>query len=147
MASASSIIAPLLLSNTLPNDLVVQEIFAKHLYKTIYSVSKTQKDSIEQFHFYFKKIVVKYYNTYDRRPNQEMYFLNVLDNDLFLAINEGQNYYSGQSDVFKTNPELAKLCFGYDYVPTEYLHHFVYAVWCCLSTDLKQQVYNKLIWN
>ena len=140
----ASVIAPLLLSNTLPNDIVIREIFANHLYKAIYSVSASQKKSIECFHFYFKKIVMKYYNTYDRRPSHEMYFLNVLDNDLLLAINDGESYYSYQSDVFKTNPALADLCFNYE-VPVEDLHHYIYTVWCCLSTDLQMEVYNKLI--
>jgi hypothetical protein len=142
---ASSLIAPLLLSkHTLPTDLVIHEIFAKHLYKTIYSVSETQKHSIEHFHFYFKKIVMKYYNTYDRNVLSDMYFLNVLDNDLFLAINDGQTYYAYQSDVFETNPALANLCFDYD-VPSVDLHNYIYTVWCCLSTDLKVQVYNRLM--
>ena len=47
---------------------------------------------------------------------------NVLDNaDLFLAINDGRTYYAYQSDVFETNPALAKLCFDYD-VPSVDLH-------------------------
>lgn len=139
----ASVIAPLLLSNILPNDLVVHEIFAKHLYKTIYSVSDAQRDSIEHFHFYFKKIVMKYYNTYDRHVLSEMYFLNVLDNDLLLAINDGRFYNSSQSDVFREIPVLNELC-SYN-VPTEHLQDFIYTVWCCLPTEVKLSVYKTLI--
>jgi hypothetical protein len=130
----ASVISPLLLSNMLPNDLVVNEIFAKHLYKTIYSVSDTQRDSIEHFHFYFKKIVTKYYNTYDRNVLSEMFFLNVLDNDLFSAIGK---------DLVEQNPLLAELC-SYN-VLTEDLNDFVYTVWCCLPTEDKLRVYDTLM--
>jgi hypothetical protein len=86
---------------------------------------------------------MKYYNMYDRRKDHEMYFLNVLDNDIFLAINDNQTYNSSQSDAFKENPELAKLC-SYS-VDTEDLPDFVYTLWCCLSTELKLKVYTILM--
>lgn len=131
-----SVITPLLLSDKLPNDLVIHEIFAKHLYKTIFSVSKIQRDSIEHFHFYFKKIIMKYYNTYDRRKEHAMYFLNVLDNDMFLAIG---------MDVVNQNPMLTKLS-SYS-VSTEDLNDFIYTVWSCLSTEDKCRVYKILMSN
>ena len=103
------------------HDQVCLFFFNPFFFRT--TVSETQKHSIAYFHFYF---------------------LNVLDNDLFLAINDGQTYYAYQSDVFETNPALAKLCFDYD-VPSVDLHNYIYTVWCCLSTDLKVQVYNRLM--
>ena len=65
---AVSCIQPLLLSDVLPNDLIVHEIFGKHLYKLNSVLSEKQKESIQQGHFYFRKLLTMYYNTFDQSP-------------------------------------------------------------------------------
>tara|TARA_B100001250_G_scaffold223922_1_gene192002 strand:+ start:596 stop:1075 length:480 start_codon:yes stop_codon:yes gene_type:complete len=134
-----SCIQPLLLSNVLPHDLVVHEIFGKHLCKLNSPLSEKQKESIQQGHFYFKKLLLMYYNTFDRHPDAEMYFLEMFDNDLLLAINEGKPFIFEQSDYLKQNPELTKLCMST--VPDEKLPDFIYSIWCFLSFEKKLEVY------
>lgn len=137
---ATECIQPLLLSDALPNDLIVHEIFGKHLYKLNSGLSEKQKESIQQGHFYFKKLLTMYYNTFDRHPDSEMYFLELFDNDLLLAINEGKPFIFEQSDYFKQNPELTKLCMST--VPDEKLPDLIYSVWCYLSFEKKLEVYH-----
>ena len=139
---ATACIQTLLLSKALPSDLIVQEIYGKHLYK-LYSLSEKQKTSIKCGHFYFKKLLLLYYNTYDRHPEAEMYFLNCFDNDLFLAINEGKYFVDEQSDYLKENPELTKLCMST--VLDEDLPDFIYSIWCFLSFEKKLEVYDFLM--
>jgi hypothetical protein len=140
---ATACIQTLLLSKALPSDLVVHEIYGKHLYKLNSPLSEKQKTSIQCGHFYFKKLLLMYYNTYDRHPAAEMYFLNCFDNDLFLAINEGKYFVDEQSDYLKENPELTKLCTST--VPDEDLPDFIYSIWCLLSFEKKLEVYDFLM--
>ena len=137
---ATACIQPLLLCHVLPHDLVVQEIFGKHLYKLNSQLSEKQKENI---HFYFKKLLLLYYNTFDRHRDSDMYFLNLFDNDLFLAINEGKYFVDEQSDYLKENPELTKLCMST--VPDEDLPDFIYSIWCFLSFEKKLEVYDFLM--
>lgn len=143
MAMSVACIQPFLLSRALPNDLVVHEIFGRHLYKLNSPLSEKQRDSIQHFHFYFKKLLVLYYNHYDRRPNSDMYFLDILDNDLLVAINEGKPFLFQPSDYLKENPELVKLCMAP--VTDRNFPDYIYSVWCYLSAEKKLQVYDFLV--
>lgn len=133
----------LLLSGVLPQDVIVQEIFGKHLYKYESPLNALQKDSIVRNHFLFKKLVIWYYNTYDRRMGSPDYFLNVLDNDLFLAINEGYYYSEVKSDFLESNPMLVEtMLLG---VSETDLPVYIYDVWCMLDNDKRREVYDFLV--
>ena len=136
-------IQTLLLSGVLPRDVIVQEIFGKHLYKYESPLNDLQKDSIVQNNFLFKKLVILYYNTYNRRMGSPDYFLSVLDNDMFLAINEGYYYFEFKSDFLESNPTLVEtLLTGV----SEYdLPEYIYDVWCTLDNDKRREVYDFLV--
>ena len=135
-------IQPLLLSKVLPHDIVVQEIFAKHLYKQTSCLTCHQKQSIQQHHFYFKKLLMLYYNTYDRRIGSDSYFLQVFENDLCLALNNGKYFAYEKSAYLMANPELVKLCMTT--VDDKNLPDFIYSVWCYLFAEKKLDVYEFL---
>ena len=142
MAESATIIRTLLLSDALPRDIVIQEIFAKHLYKEYSPLNSCQKHSILRNHFLFKKILMLYYRSsfYSRVPNSADYFLSAMDNDLFLAINDGRYLLDHKSEYFENHPELFKLSMLS--VEDEDLPAYVYDVWCMLTHEKKQEVYH-----
>ena len=138
-------IQALLLSNALPRDITIQEIFAKHLYKDCSPLNAVQKNSIVRNHFLFKKILMLYYRSsaYNRVPNNTDYFLSAMDNDMFLAINDGRYLLFHKSEYFLNNPELFKLSMLS--VRDEDLPAYLYDVWCLLSNEKKQEVYHFIV--
>ena len=136
-------IKTLLLSNLLPTDLIVQEIFSKHLSKNLSPLTAVQKDSITNQNFYFRKILMKYYNVYDHNPSQWDFFLNMLDNDLCIAINEGHILNQYKSEYLQKNPLVLKSLLTV--VSIEDLPEYLHDTWCILSNEKKLEVYNCLM--
>jgi hypothetical protein len=131
-----------LFHSSLPVYIVVDEIFGKHLYKSYSPLNEDQKESIVCKHFLFKKILMKYYHMYEGEQVSNMKFLNMLDNDLFLAINEG-NTFDIKSKYLEEHLEIVHACMLY--VPEDRLSRFVYDVWCMLDSEKKTEVYEYLI--
>ena len=139
MASVVAIQA-LLLSNTgLPGDLVVSEIFSKHMCLRENRLTVVQSDSIRDCHFHFKKIVSFYHSLYDRRLNSYLYFLDVLDNDMCMAINGGKSLREETCDYLIENQRVTGLlkCS----VPGHELPGHLFRIWTSLTFGKKMEVY------
>lgn len=136
-------IQSLLVSNALPRDIVIDEIFAKHLYKMMSSLSQAQKESIHNEDFYIKRLLRLYYNKYDHRLNSYMYFLDVFDNDFCISINSGKSLCRGINPYLKNNPDILEmLCVSLYEVESVPQH--IYDIWCRLTSEVKQDVYKRM---
>lgn len=136
------VIRPLLFSS-LPIDVVVNEIFAKHVYRYQSPLSEEQKDSIINNHFLFKKILTKYYNDFEREQTMVMNYLDMLDNDLCFAINDGYPLHVYKSQYLEDHPEIFKAITVQ--VQDCDVAKSIYDMWCMMSNEKKTEVYEYLM--
>ena len=82
-------IGPLLLSNILPNDVVLGCVY-KNLWKNAKVLSTEQKCSIINYDFYFNKLWMSYYNHFllSKTKGDPCYFLIWFVNDLLVFLND-----------------------------------------------------------
>lgn len=139
----AEVIKPLLYS-VLPSDIVVNEIFARHIYKYQSPLDEDQKESIIHLHFLFRKILMKYYERYERDRQSTMFYLDMLDNDLCLAINNGESFIN-VSQYLKDNPYIYKACMIQPSDDSNEIAKYIYELWCLLDNDKKKKVYEFLI--
>jgi hypothetical protein len=134
------LIRPLFYSS-LPKEIVVDEIFAKHLYKYQSRLDEEQKESIHQKHFLFVRILWKYYRMYE---HSAMFYLDMLDNDLCLAINEGYPLTT-VSQYLKDNPKVYDACLTPPSYDKDQILKYIYDLWCMLDSEKKTEVHDWII--
>lgn len=137
-------ILPLLQSNCLSNDIVVNEVY-KHLWRMKTPLSSELKDAIIWDHFRFKKIVMMYYKNVDqftRNKNDHDYFLIWLENDLVGVLNDDKPLYDGMTENLKK--ECPTLTMEYlmrvDHV--DELPNKVYELWKMMTTEKRKKLYD-----
>lgn len=133
-------IRPLFYSS-LPKEIVVDEIFAKHFYKYQTPLDDDQTESIQQKHFLFMKILWKYHRMYE---HSAMYYLDMLDNDICLAINEGYPL-TNMSQYLKNNPKVYNACLVTPSYEDDRFLKDIYDLWCILDSEKKTEVYEWII--
>ena len=129
-------IGTLLLSSVLPQDVIIHEIYGKHLYKLKSTITTELKTSIVNMHYHFKKMLMIYYNRFDKKPNYPYYFLKVLKIDLGLAIND--------DDGEEVSREIIYAIYDEDINVNDLPDH-LYHIWCSLSLEKKHKVYSYII--
>ena len=137
-------IQTLLLSNVLPTDIVLNNIY-NHLWRIKSPLTKDLKESIVNDHFRFKKIVMSYYNSeiYSRRPESQFYFLDYLLNDMIDVLNDNYMMIDGVS------PNLSNECpwMTIDYLMDDMdgvLNSKLYDIWKIMTPEKKQIMYNSI---
>lgn len=136
-------ILPLLQSNCIPNDIILNDIY-NHLWRIKTPLSKELKDAIVYDHFHFKKTLLMYYNNVDqfsRNKQDDDYFLIWLENDLVGILNDERPLMDGLTDnLMKECPTLTKdYLLGYDHVDN--LPNKVYELWRMMTPEKKKRMY------
>lgn len=135
-------IRPLFYSS-LPQEIIVDEIFAKHLYKYQSPLDEYQKESIQRKDFYFIKILLKYYQMFQNSSISTDY-LDMLDNDICLAINEGYPLTT-VSQYLRNNPKVYEACSIVPSYHKDQIMKDIYNLWCMLDSEKKTEVYRWII--
>lgn len=133
----------LLLSNVIPNDIVLYEVY-KHLCKKK-TLNVEQKISIINNHFLFKKILLKYYHNKElsRNPSHgQDYFLYWLENDLIGVLNDGVPLNYDLTEKMKKECPGVTIKWLASHVSLEDLPDKTYAIWKLLSYEKKQYMYD-----
>ena len=138
-------ILPLLQSNCLSNDIIVNEIY-NHLWRMKSPLSKELKDSIINDHFHFKKIVMMYYNNVDqfsRNKTEDDYFLIWMDNDLVGILNDEKPLMDGLTENLKkecptVTMEYLLRCDHVDNLPDK-----VYELWKLMTPEKRKRMYER----
>lgn len=136
-------ILPLLQSNSLPNDVIVNNIY-NHLWRIKTPLSKDLKHAIIYDHFHFKKILMMYYMNVDqftRNKNDEDYFLIWMENDMVSILNDNQSLLDGLSENLKEEcPTLTKeYLMRLDHVDD--LPNKVYELWKMMTVEKRKTFY------
>jgi len=135
---------PLLLSNSIPNDVVIGEIYS-HLWRNKNVLNKKQKEAIVHDHFHLKKIIQTYFNDTSLSKNKESmdYFLCWLENDMLSVLNDDYAYIDGLS------PNLQKEC---PHITKEWLLSLssidelpdkIYTIWKMMTPNKKNIMYER----
>ena len=141
----TSVIRTLLLSNVLPRDIVIQEIFSKHYYKFIKPLTVPQCTSIHDDDFYFNRLIKLYSTTYDRKVESRLYFLSVFDHDFYRSINLGFTVLEKKSQYLSENPNIHEMLDRY--IDREDLLEYLRDIWCMLSNEKRHDVYKRILEN
>lgn len=130
-----SVIQPFMMSNILPIDIVINEIFSKHYCGLMKPLPSDLNESICNEMFYFKRLVTLYCNYYSRSIDSERYFVNVFKNDFF------QYIMSKRDDTIDSyTNDLVRI----DVSPRGLPYH-LYTIWCTLPSYKRHEIYNDLI--
>ena len=87
---------------------------------------------------------MKYYERYERDRQSTMFYLDMLDNDLCLAINNGESFIN-VSQYLKDNLDIYKACMIQPSEDSNEIAKYIYELWCLLDNDKKKEVYEFLI--
>ena len=134
-------IQPLLESNVLPVDVVVNNIY-NHLWRLKSPLTRELKESIVHDHFRFKKIVMSYYNSdiYSRHPESQFYFLDYVINDMIDILNDNHMMSDGISNNLLTECPWITI----DYLMDDMngaLDSKLYDLWKIMTPEKKQLMY------
>lgn len=134
-------ILPLLQSNVLPTDVVLDNIY-NHLWRIKSPLSNELMTAIENDHFRLKKIVLKYYNSRDfsRNLNHEDYFLHWLLNDIIGVMNDREMLMDGISENLKKECPWITMDYLLDDMNGK-LNEKVYDLWKVMTPEKKSIMY------
>lgn len=134
----------LLLSNNIPNDIIVNEIY-NHLWRNKNVLNVKQKNAIEHDHFHLKKIIRTYFNDTSLSKNKESmdYFLCWLENDMLSVLNDDYAYIDGLSPNLKKEcPDISKEWLlslsSMDDLPDK-----IYTIWKMMTPNKKNIMYER----
>tara|TARA_Y100000389_G_scaffold64707_1_gene60776 strand:- start:208 stop:693 length:486 start_codon:yes stop_codon:yes gene_type:complete len=134
----------LLLSKSIPNDIVVNEIY-NHLWRNKKVFNQKQKEAIVHDHFHLKKIIQTYLNDTSLSENKESmdYFLCWLYNDMLSVLNDDYAYIDGLSlNLKKECPDISKEWLlsldNIDDLPDK-----IYTIWKMMTTNKKNIMYER----
>lgn len=134
----------LLLSNNIPNDIVINEIY-NHLWRNKNVLNEKQKEAIVHDHFHLKKIIKTYFNDTSLSKKKESmdYFLCWLENDMLSVLNDDYAYIDGLSPNLKKEcPDITKEWLlslnSMDELPDK-----IYTIWKMMTTNKKNIMYNR----
>ena len=75
-----------------------------------------------------------------------MNYLDMLDNDLCLAINEGSPL-TYLSNFLIDNPKVLEACSGCPIYERDHIQTYIYDLWCMLDNEKKTEVYEWLLYS
>lgn len=134
----------LLLSNNIPNDIVINEIY-NHLWRNKNVLNEKQKEAIVHDHFHLKKIIRTYFNDTSLSKNKESmdYFLCWLENDMLSVLNDDYAYIDGLSPNLKKEcPDITKKWLlslnSMDELPDK-----IYTIWKMMTPKKKNIMYER----
>ena len=134
----------LLLSNNIPNDIVINEIY-NHLWRNKNVLNEKQKEAIVHDHFHLKKIIRTYFNDSSLSKNKESmdYFLCWLENDMLSVLNDDYAYIDGLSPNLKKEcPDITKEWLlslsSMDDLPDK-----IYTIWKMMTPNKKNIMYDR----
>jgi len=133
-------VATLLLSNRLPKEIVLDEIY-RHLCKLKKPISEHLKISIENNHFHLIKVVKSYHHNelYSQKENHPDYYAYWLENDLCSILNDGIPLILGVSvSLLKECPDIT-VEFLVKSIPLTHLQERIYELWSMMT--YKKQMY------
>ena len=73
-----------------------------------------------------------------------MYYLDMLDNDICLAINEGHPL-TNVSQYLKDTPKVYNACLTLPSYDKDQILTYIYDLWCMLDSEKKTEVYDWII--
>lgn len=96
----------LLVCNEIPNDIVINKIYP-FLCSIKKPLSEELIEAIEELHFHFLRIIRKYYLTFSKDDRSLDYFMDNLENALYITLNDNELYFNGLSENLQNeHPQL-----------------------------------------
>ena len=139
-------IQALLLSNSIPNDIVINEIY-NHLWRNKNVLNEKQKEAIVNDHFHLKKIIQAYFNdtSLSKNKNSTNYFLYWLENDMLSVLNDNYPYIDGVSPNLKKECPYVNLDWLLSLDNVDELPDKIYTIWKMMTTNKKNIMYELTI--
>lgn len=134
----------LLLSNSIPNDIVIHEIY-NHLWRNKNVLNALQKDSIVNDHFHLKKIIQTYFNdtSLSKIKESQDYFLCWLENDMLNVLNDDRSFMDGLSENLKNECPHIDMEWLLSMDSNDELPRKVYDLWKMMTPKKKNIMYER----